>query len=128
MDESYISKIATELLTPSEETLRSIAENLNADPLTASLAKSPGNGVKGIADSKMPEFFTLIEYSMTMMISKTNQYLTKGYQTEEDEQSMVGITIWNNTSEPVKKGFYTECSLRISLKMEQLQFAFWKMP
>lgn len=67
VDESYISKIEANKLsyTPSEETLRLIAENLNADPLQLlSLAKKAPEELKGIADSKdARDFFALIRNS-----------------------------------------------------------------
>ncbi|GEM_PF-3064293 len=67
VDESYISKIEANKLsyTPSEETLRLIAQKLNADPLQLlSLAKKAPEELKAIADSENArEFFTLLRNS-----------------------------------------------------------------
>jgi transcriptional regulator with XRE-family HTH domain len=67
VDESYISKIEADKLsyTPSEETIRLIAEKLEADPLQMlSLAKKAPEELKGAADSETArEFFSLLRNS-----------------------------------------------------------------
>ncbi|MDX6577829.1 MAG: HTH-type transcriptional regulator, competence development regulator [Blastocatellia bacterium] len=64
VDESYVSKIETGRLpyTPSEETLRLIARQLNTDPLELlSLAKKAPSELKSAAQSQSArEFFELV--------------------------------------------------------------------
>lgn len=65
--ESYISKIEADKLsyTPSEETLRLIAKELEIDPLTLlSLAKKTPEEMRAIAESEQArEFFNLVRTS-----------------------------------------------------------------
>jgi transcriptional regulator with XRE-family HTH domain len=67
VDESYISKIESNKLsyTPSEETLRLMAQHLNTDPLhLLSLAKKAPEELKAAAGSEdAREFFTLLRNS-----------------------------------------------------------------
>ena len=67
VDESYISKIEANKLsyTPSGETLRLMAQHLNADPLHfLSLAKKAPEELRAAADSENArEFFTLLRGS-----------------------------------------------------------------
>lgn len=67
VDESYISKIESNKLsyTPSEETLRLMAQKLEADPLhLLSLAKKAPEEMKAAADSEEArDFFSLLRNS-----------------------------------------------------------------
>lgn len=67
VDESYISKIEADKLSysPSEETLRLIAKELDTDPLQLlSLAKKAPEEMRAIADSEQArEFFSLLRTS-----------------------------------------------------------------
>jgi transcriptional regulator with XRE-family HTH domain len=64
VDESYISKIETGRLpyTPSEETLRLMAQALETDPLVLlSLAQKTPNELQSVADSQSArEFFEIV--------------------------------------------------------------------